>query len=130
MHYLKINLMQVSTDGTCMCMLLSAAYVYTYLYEVCDVDLIPALHCIILHIHCMRTQESKKRSAYSSAVQEHSPDNPGWWVNIHMESMHTHLRCMVLMTVGCHRLLNLVQYQVKRTKSDSTKIATAVVHCE
>ena len=77
-------------------MLLSAAYVYTQLHEVCDDDLIPASHCIILHIHCMRAQESKKTS---SAVQEHSLDNLGWWVNNHIQSMHTYLRCMVLMTV-------------------------------
>ena len=44
-----LDLMQRSAEGTCMCMLLPAAYVHTQLHKVCDEDLIPASHCIILH---------------------------------------------------------------------------------
>ena len=45
----KNNFIQRSIDGSCMHILLSAAYVHTQLHKVCDEDLIPASHHIILH---------------------------------------------------------------------------------
>ena len=115
----KNNFIQSYTDGTCMHILLSAAYVHTQLYKVCDEDLIPASNHIILHSpHSIAWEHKKARKGQSSStVQEYCLKSPGWWVNIPMQSMYTYLKMHgILMTVRYHKLLNLVQYQVRRMK--------------